>query len=169
MKFRIISAALAVALLAACPFSHTEPGKKKAKGKYDTDKPPKPTKDESGDITFQSFVGRLRTAVLKRDVDMLASLMTPDFGYRWETPPPGENVFAYWDQNNSWPKLAALMNEPWVPYDGFMVVPPALAQRSDYDGYRAGVRMVNGSWRFSYFVPAPPPDPANESPAPTSL
>jgi hypothetical protein len=55
-----------------------------------------------------------------------------------------------------------------VPYDGFMVAPPQLAEDPDYAGFRAGVRMVNGSWRFVYFVPKPPAD-APESPAPTSL
>ena len=26
----------------------------------------------------------------------------------------------------------------------------------DYKGYRAGLQLVNGSWRFAYFVSAPP-------------
>jgi hypothetical protein len=48
------------------------------------------------------------------------------------------------------------VHEKWVPYDGFMVVPAQLATDPQYGGYRAGVQMVNGSWRFMYFVPPPP-------------
>ncbi len=163
MKFRAISALLAVTLLAACPFGYNPSDKKKAKGNT------LPTKDESGDVAFQAFVGRLRLSVESRDMAAIASMMAPDFGYRWDKPPAGENVFAFWDQNNVWPKLTALLRAKWVPYDGYMVVPPELAENPNYDGYRAGVKMVNGSWRFSYFVPAPPPESAAESPAPASL
>lgn len=161
MPIRFLSALLAISLLTGCPKESKD--KKAAKA----DK----TKDQSGDTTFQGFVGRLRTAVDKKDTQMLASMMSPDFGYRWDTPPAGEDPFAYWDRTRSWGELAALMRAQWVPYDGYMVVPPQFAsQGSDYAGYRAGVRQVNGSWRFAYFVPAapaePPPPP---SPAPTAL
>jgi hypothetical protein len=166
MVFRFLSVVLATALLAGCPNERENP-KKKAKAAD-------PTKDQSGDVAFQSFVGRLRVAAEKRDKQMLASMMAPDFGWRWETPAPGEDPFSYWDSKHSWGELAQLMRAQWVPYDGYMVVPPAFAANPDsYGGYRAGVRMVNGSWRFAYFVPAapveapaPPPPP---SPAPTAL
>ena len=92
-------------------------------------------------------------------------MMTRDFGYRWDTPPPGDNVFAYWDQNNIWPQLNAVVKKNWVPYDGFMVAPPEFASNASYGGYRAGAKMVNGGWRFNYFVPAPLPEPEYESPA----
>jgi hypothetical protein len=166
MTFRLLCAVVAVSLLTGCPTERKD-AKTKAKGKDHT-------KDVSGDMAFQAFVSRLRTAVEKRDVQMLASMMAPDFGYRWDTPPAGEDPFAYWERNRSWGELAQLMRAQWVPYDGYMVVPPQFAADPEgYAGYRAGVRMVNGSWRFAYFVPAapaeaaaPPPPP---SPAPTTL
>jgi hypothetical protein len=34
-----------------------------------------------------------------------------------------------------------------------MVAPPQFADPSaEYTGYRAGIRRVNGSWKFAYFV-----------------
>jgi hypothetical protein len=33
-----------------------------------------------------------------------------------------------------------------------MVAPPQFAFDPEYHGYRAGITMVNGSWRFAYFV-----------------
>ena len=155
MKLRILTALLAVITLAACPGLENNTGKKKAKGPNETDKPPIPTKDQSGDVTFQSFVGRLRTAVERRDLPTLSQMMSQNFGYRWDAAPTDENVFQLWDRQNLWGELAGLLREKWVPYDGFMVVPPQLALDGNYGGYRAGVKMVNGSWQFSYFVPAP--------------
>lgn len=168
MIFRLLSAVLVVCLLSACPLERKDP-KKKAKAKE-----PDATKDQSGDIAFQSFVGRLRIAVDKRDARMLTSLMSPDFGYRWDTPAAGQDPFTYWEQNGSWPELSKLMRARWVPYDGFMVVPAEFAaDPTGYGGFRAGVRMINGSWRFAYFVPAPTvdstPGEVPLSPAPTSL
>ncbi len=155
MKLRLLSALLITTLLAGCPGDGKKPTK--AKGdKFTTQKPPMPTKDQSNDVTFQSFVGRLRIAVEKRDLPTLSQVMVDDFGYRWDAAPEGENVFTYWDKNNLWGELATLVHKNWVPYDGFMVVPPQLALDPQYGGYRAGVRMVNGSWRFMYFVPPPP-------------
>jgi hypothetical protein len=147
MKRHALTALLAIALLAGC--ADKDEKKDKTKGKD-------PTKDQSQDTTFQSFTGRLRTAVAKRDVQMLSSLMAPGFGYRWDAGPPGETAFSYWDQHQLWGELSNLLKTRWVPYESFMVVPPELAENDNYHGYRAGVRMVNGSWRFAYFVPAPP-------------
>ncbi len=160
MPIRFLSAILAISLLTGCPNEKKDPKQKAKAGK-----------DESGDVAFQSFVGRLRVAVDRKDRQMLASMMAPDFGYRWDSPPAGEDPFSYWDRANSWGELSHLMRAQWVPYDGYMVVPPQFAaDPGNYGGYRAGVRMVNGSWRFAYFVPAapaePPPPP---SPAPTAL
>jgi hypothetical protein len=150
MTIRLLTIAVAAVLLAGCPKSDQK------KNKAKTDRPdPIPTKDQSTDQTFQAFVGQLRTAVMRRDREVLASMMAPDFGYRWDAGPPGEDAFSFWDKNNLWPELASLMNEHWVPYDGFMVVPPQLAQDSEYRGFRAGVQQRNGSWRFAYFVQAP--------------
>jgi hypothetical protein len=159
MKLRLFTSFLAVALLAGCP------SLQKKKDKYHTDKPPIPTKDQSNDVTFQGFVGQLKIAVAKHDAAMLTSLMAPGFGYRWDEAPAGETPFDYWDKNNLWGELSALLNERWVPYDGYMVVPMQLSLDQEYRGYRAGVQQVNGSWRFSYFVPAPPQQP--QPPQPT--
>jgi hypothetical protein len=114
-------------------------------------------KDQSGDPSFQAFLGRLRTAALKKDFSMLASLMVSDFGYRWDAPSEGETVFTYWVQNNIWPDLNTVLRENFVPKDEYMVAPPQFAADPNFPGYRAGIRVVNGSWRFVYFVPAPPP------------
>jgi hypothetical protein len=152
MKLRYLFCLFAaVTLLSGCPKNER---KTKTSGNR-TDQPPVPTKDQSGDVTFQGFVGQLKVAIARRDKDMLGSMMPPNFGYRWDDGPPGEDAFVYWDKNNLWPELQALMNERWVPYDGYMVVPPQLAQDSEYRGYRAGVQQMNGSWKFAYFVAAP--------------
>jgi hypothetical protein len=147
MKRHALTALLAVALLSGCP-KKDEP-KAGTKGKD-------PTKDQSEDQAFQSFTGRLRMAVTRHDVQMLSSLMAPDFGYRWDAAPHGETPFSYWDQHRLWGELNELLKTRWVPYESFMVVPPQMAEEQNYHGYRAGVRMVNGSWRFAYFVPEQP-------------
>ena len=33
-----------------------------------------------------------------------------------------------------------------------MVAPPQFATDQQYNGWRAGIRLVNGSWKFAYFV-----------------
>jgi hypothetical protein len=149
MITRILTAILAVCLLSGCPMSDKKP----AKGKT---KPAEPTTDNSGDVNFQSVVGRLREAVRRRDTAMLASMMAQDFGYRWDNPPEGETPFAYWDRLNLWGELAAVLRERWVPHDGFMVVPPQFAANPEYNGYRAGLKQVDGNWRLAYFVSPPP-------------
>lgn len=118
------------------------------------EKPPEPTiKDMSGDMGFQSYVGILRKAVAKRDYATLASMMNKDFGYRWDAPPPGDNVFQYWDRNNLWSELQLVLNEKFVPKGDFMVAPPAFALDPEaYRGFRVGIRSVGGSWKFAYFV-----------------
>ncbi|HWL54474.1 MAG TPA: hypothetical protein VNQ90_18690 [Chthoniobacteraceae bacterium] len=113
-------------------------------------------RDQSGDVSFQGFVSRLRKAASKRDVEMMANMMTPDFGYSWEPGGEGPGVFRYWDKNNLWPELNLILRESFVLSGDFMVAPPQVATDPDYHGYRAGLRMVNGSWRFAYFVSAPP-------------
>ncbi|HEX5176025.1 MAG TPA: hypothetical protein VFV83_03295 [Chthoniobacteraceae bacterium] len=121
------------------------------KKKDDEDK--KPLKDQSNDTSFQAFLGRLRIAVAKRDLQVLTSMMTNDFGYRWDAPPPGETVFSYWDQNNIWPELSAMLRERFAPSGIYMVAPPQfIADPDNYQGYRAGMRTVGGSWKFAYFI-----------------
>jgi len=110
-------------------------------------------REESSDVDFQAFVGRLRKAVAAHDVNTLAEMMTPDFGYSLNPEKSGEGVFKYWDDQNLWPELDGILSEKFVKKGGFMVAPPQFADESlNYDGYRAGLRRVNGSWKFAYFV-----------------
>ena len=110
-------------------------------------------REESSDVDFQAFVGRLRKAVAAHDVNTLAGMMTPDFGYSLNPEKSGEGVFKYWDEQNLWPELDGILSEKFVKKGGFMVAPPQFADESlNYDGYRAGLRRVNGSWKFAYFV-----------------
>ena len=149
MLFRALASLVAVVIFAGCPLPDKK--SKKAKGKEQPQ-----IKDQSSDASFQAFLGRFQKAVELRDKVVLASMLAPDFGYRWDKGPEGETAFAYWDRNKLWGELAALLRERWTPHDAFMVVPPQFAQSDNYPGYRAGMTMVNGSWRFAYFVSAPP-------------
>ncbi len=142
---------LAALLLTGCFESTSKPAKGKKKIDHSQD-----IVDQNGDVTFQGFVGQLKIAVHRRDRAMLASMMAENFGWRWDTPPAEEDPFTYWDKNNLWPELAALVGERWVPHEGYMVVPPQLSIDAEYRGYRAGVQQINGSWRFAYFVSQPP-------------
>jgi len=110
-------------------------------------------REENSDVDFQAFVGRLRKAVAAHDVNTLASMMTPDFGYSLNPEKSGEGVFKYWDEQNLWPELDGILSEKFVKKGDYMVAPPQFADESlNYDGYRAGLRRVNGSWKFAYFV-----------------
>jgi hypothetical protein len=110
-------------------------------------------REESSDVDFQGFVGRLRKAVGAHDVETLKSMMTPDFGYKLNPEMSGPGVFQYWEEQDLWPELEGILSEKFVQYKGFMVAPPQFADPSvSYDGYRAGIRRVNGSWKFAYFV-----------------
>jgi len=113
-------------------------------------------KDQAGDPSFEAFLSRLRKAAAKRDVKMLSSVMTADFGYSWAPGGEGAGVFDYWDKNNLWPELNLVLREKFVPSGDYMVAPAQVSFDPDYNGYRAGLRLVNGSWRFTYFVSAPP-------------
>ena len=108
---------------------------------------------EDTDIDFEAFVGRLKKAVMAHDVNALATMMTPDFGYSLKPERSGEGVFKYWDDQNLWPELDGILTEKFVKKGQYMVAPPQFADESlNYDGYRAGIRRVNGSWKFAYFV-----------------
>jgi len=112
-----------------------------------------PNLRESGDIDFQAFVGRLRKAVASRDMTTLKSMMTDDFGYKLDPAMAGPGVFQYWDQENLWPELEGILSERFVKKGDFFVAPPQFADPSlNYDGYRAGIMRVRGSWKFAYFV-----------------
>jgi hypothetical protein len=110
-------------------------------------------REESSDVDFQAFLGRLRKAVAKRDVETLKSMMTDDFAYKLEPPMSGPGVFQYWEQENLWPELDGILSERFVKKGAFMVSPPQFADPSlNYDGYRIGIARVRGSWKFAYFV-----------------
>ena len=109
------------------------------------------------DVDFQAFVGRLRKAVAARDMNTIAAMMTPDFAYVMGDGPDqdrkGEGVFQFWDENGLWPELEGILSEKFVSKDDFMVAPPQFANPAvNYEGYRAGIRRVGGSWKFAYFV-----------------
>jgi hypothetical protein len=110
-------------------------------------------REESTDVDFQAFVGRLRKAVAKRDLEAIKSMMTDDFGYKLEPPMSGPGVFQYWEQENLWPELDGILSERFVKKGAFMVSPPQFADPSlNYDSYRIGITRIRGSWKFAYFV-----------------
>lgn len=126
--------------------------KEAAQAKKEAAKP-----QESTDLDFQAFVGRLRKAVQARDANTVASMMTTDFAFVMGATPDadrkGEGVFQYWEQNGLWPELEGILSEKFLKKDEFMVAPPQFANPAvEYDGYRAGIQRVNGSWKFAYFV-----------------
>ena len=109
------------------------------------------------DMDFQAFIGRLRKAVSARDMNTIAAMMTSDFAYVMGDGPEGdrkgEGVFQFWDENGLWPELEGILSEKFVAKGDWMVAPPQFANPAvEYEGYRAGVRRVNGSWKFAYFV-----------------
>ncbi len=110
-------------------------------------------REDNTDVDFQAFVGRLRKTVEAHDMNTLATMMTPDFGYSLNPEKSGEGVFQYWDENGLWPELQGILSERFVKKGEFWVAPPQFADESlNYDGYRAGIHRVNGSWKFVYFV-----------------
>ncbi len=156
----ILGGLLAVALL-SIPACKTTPGTQK------TDKanlqPKKKTEKlvaaaRNDDMAFLAFLSRLRKASQAHDVDELAGMMTTDFGYRLDPPGEGQGVFEYWDQNNVWPELVLILNETFVVNNvgggnEYMVAPTEfVVSPESYSGYRAGIKLVNGSWKFAYFV-----------------
>ena len=114
----------------------------------------KPLRNAAGDTAFQAFIGRLRIAVRKKDIPMIASMMTADFGYTWdESAAPSAQIFTYWDEHNLWPVLGELLEKKFSPQDLYMVSPPELVKDPNYSGPRCGMRVSSGSWRFAYFLP----------------
>jgi hypothetical protein len=108
---------------------------------------------EPEDVDFQAFLGRLRKAIAKRDVETIKSMMTEDFGYKLEPPMAGPGVFKYWEQENLWPELDGILSERFVKKGAFMVAPAQFADPSlNYDGYRIGITRIRVSWKFAYFV-----------------
>lgn len=114
-------------------------------------------KEENEDVDFQGFVSRLKKAVAAHDVNTLATMMTTDFAYvlgpTEAEDRKGEGVFRYWDENGLWAELDAILTERFAKKGEFWVAPPQFADPTlNYNGYRAGIRRINGSWKFVYFV-----------------
>ena len=155
MKFILSFFCILALALSGCGIFHKHESKKAAKKKAEQE-----ATDQSSQIDFQAFVGRLRKAVKAHDVNTLAPMMTEDFAYVLGATPAqdrqGAGVFQYWDENYLWEELDGILSENFVPLENFMVAPPQFADPSlNYDGYRAGIRRVNGSWKFAYFVNGP--------------
>jgi hypothetical protein len=154
MKF-IVPVLLAFALVLGGSLSgcKTPPKTDKTKKEALNKKTKANLREESSDVDFQAFIGRLRKAAAAHDMNTLAGMMTPDFGYNLKPEMSGDGVFKYWDEQNLWPELDGILSEKFVKKGEFMVAPPQFADESlNYDGYRAGIRRVNGSWKFAYFV-----------------
>jgi hypothetical protein len=148
-KLFALAVALAVAL-GGCrsPAKKNEEARKAALKKQKAE-----ARQENTDVDLDAFVSRLRKAVAAHDLNTIASMMTPNFGYQLDPPLEGDGVFKFWDENNLWPELEGILSEKFVKSGDFMVAPPQFADPSlNYDGYRAGIRRVNGSWKFAYFV-----------------
>lgn len=126
-------------LLIGChtPYEESDAAREKAKH------------DPNGDAKFESVVNTLRKAASKKDRRMLASMMTRDFGYRWDETRTSETPFDYWDRNQLWPALVTTLNENFVTNGGYIVAV------SPYGA--VGIREEMGSWKFAYFVVGAPP------------
>jgi len=150
---KFASALLALALVfSGCETFHSKTAKDKKSAADKHAKKPD-LKTENPEVDFQAFLGRLRKAVKAHDLTTLASMMTQDFGYSLNPEKSGDGVFKFWDENNLWPELEGIITERFVQKGEFWVAPPQFADESlNYDGYRIGIRRVNGSWKFSYFV-----------------
>ena len=142
---------LAVAVMVCGCKGHPKPKDKEKAALTKHDKPD--LRDEPSDVDFQAFLGRLRKAIEAHDLNTLAQMMTEDFGYSLNPEKSGAGVFQYWDENNLWPELQGIMSEKFVKKGNFFVAPPQFADPAvNYDGYRAGIARVKGSWKFVYFV-----------------
>ncbi len=155
MKLRTIANILL--LLALVCGGCKSPAKKEKDKKPGNVKKEEAKLEESADVDFQAFLNRLRKAVQARDMQTIAQMMITDFAYVMgsaaEQDKKGEGVFQYWDENGLWPELDGILSEKFVKKQDYMVAPPQFANPAvDYTGYRAGIRRVNGSWKFAYFV-----------------
>jgi hypothetical protein len=160
MRFRFLLSLLVVAAFAGCESPYK---------KSDAEDKKEPLKNQVKDPTFLAFIGRLKIAVAKKDRAMIASMMTGDFGYRWDNPPPGETMFDYWDKHNLWGELGNILRSPFVAHDRYLVAPPQVMSDPSYQGYRVGMRTVHGAWRFAYFVPGEPEGAAAPEPSAPAL
>jgi hypothetical protein len=150
-SLRLILACVLALALTGCPSSEDKKNELAAKLHEKKSIP-----DQSSDTNFIAFMSRLRMAVAKRDMPVIASMMTENFGYRLDPPGEGDGVFAYWDKNNVWPELNLVLREKFVGDGPYMTAPVEFVRSktkgTTYTGYRAGMTLVEGGWRFAYFV-----------------
>ena len=149
MKIRTLIAVAALLPLVGCKTTEEKKTVETAETRNDMENPSK-------DVSYQSFIGRLRKAVAARDTQVVASMMTSNFGYllvpEGGYSGEGPGVFQYWDEKGLWDELELILRSQFVPKGNFMVAPAEFATEAGYRGYRAGITQVNGSWRFAYFV-----------------
>jgi hypothetical protein len=146
--FAIVLLAMIVSLASCTSSSKKQPGAQAQKKAAKTT-----PSQENTDVDFDAFIQRLRKAVAAHDLNTIAAMMTPDFGYSLNPERSGDGVFKFWDENNIWPEVEGVLAEKFVKKQDYMVSPPQFADPSlNYDGYRAGIRRINGSWKFAYFV-----------------
>lgn len=102
----------------------------------------------------EQFLEKLRDGVRRKDYGLLASLMTPTFGYQLNPPLEGEGVFEYWDEHNMWPEIDRIVHLPFSDLQGYHVSPPEFVQDPQgYVGVRTGIVQVGEGWRWAYLVP----------------
>ena len=152
-EFRFLNFEFSTLLCLLLAFSLAACSSLSKKKDVDKNKSKEPAmEDMSGDVTFQAFVGRLRKAVAAHDTQTVAEMMKTDFGYRFDPVGEGAGVFEYWDQENIWPQVQAVLDKHFVPKGNFMVAPPEFVTDPNFHGFRAGITPVNGVWKFAYFV-----------------
>ncbi len=122
------------------------------KGKADGQKRSEAASNVSDEGSFQATLARLRKAVAAHELQTISSMMTSNFGYSLSPVMEGEGVFSYWDKHQLWPQLQAVLNQSFAQKNDFMVAPPEFAVDPKFNGFRAGFTMVNGTWKFAYFV-----------------
>jgi hypothetical protein len=152
MILRLLLSILLACALIACASPQAKKDQADAKAKAKAKAEAEDLEDDANDPDFLAFLGRLRKAVAQHDVQTLAPMMTTNFGYCLNPVGEGPGVFQYWDQQNIWPQLQAVLGQHFLPKGNFMVAPPAFATDPAFHGYRAGLTTVDGSWRFAYFV-----------------
>ena len=106
-----------------------------------------------------AFVGRLRQVVAAHDTETLAAMMTTDFGYVLDPPREGPGVFRLLGRKQPVAGVTdAVVKERFVPFGDrtstftWFRRPNLPANPTTYTGYRAGIHLINGSWKFAYFV-----------------
>src|SRR5437763_360189 len=103
MRVTFFSVSVAALVLALPLTSCNSTAKKGQTRKQATKKTAKVSPaQENTDVDFDAFLPRLRKAITARDMNTIASMMTPDFRYSLNPERSGDGVFKFWDENNIW-------------------------------------------------------------------